>query len=411
MSTAATRNGSLKQARFNKDPTDVSSTPSQQTTTPFALATSFLKSHTASLHPETKTIVEKFHFEFIKLKSYVLTKKNLIQRMETEDDSTPRSCRLNFKLNPSDDISELPEFLELQGETTSLVNDLQKQLKKQVIKHTKMEVKAKEEKIKLHYIKAFCIITQALLAEIGITTGIDAKVHLIIDHLRQDVLKHSGLNHTEFLTKYMELYNIETMPNYALHQVIGADGAPTLAATVNPQDEKIFNHLKNFYVVTWDQYINQYTKNEIGLDIRKLHDDTFQTKKCKDVTMILESKMSADRRTLQALIKSEATIQTRTLQQELSEIKRSLNIPEKNNKRGKGGASRKNKNNPNRTTPRRGRSKERNTEARKNKADESNNASSGDKKNSSKKKKTRFKGKKKPDGRTRRSRSRSRRRH
>eukprot|EP00957_Ditylum_brightwellii_P116466 8883745-Ditylum_brightwellii.AAC.1 len=43
-------------------------------TTAFSVTTFYLKSQTALLHPETATIIEHFHTDFLKLQSFILRK-------------------------------------------------------------------------------------------------------------------------------------------------------------------------------------------------------------------------------------------------------------------------------------------------------------------------------------------------
>eukprot|EP00957_Ditylum_brightwellii_P122746 9360363-Ditylum_brightwellii.AAC.1 len=118
MASAATRQTSPKRTHFNEDPTDQTptTTPTAKKQMAFELPQSFLRSHTALLHPETVTIIQKFHLQCIKLKSFVLTKTTLLKMMESDEDFFPQSCRLNFTHNPSNIITEL------QNETMITVN-------------------------------------------------------------------------------------------------------------------------------------------------------------------------------------------------------------------------------------------------------------------------------------------------
>mmetsp|Transcript_34382 Transcript_34382/g.50347 ORF Transcript_34382/g.50347 Transcript_34382/m.50347 type:complete len:114 (+) Transcript_34382:705-1046(+) len=79
--------------------------------------------------------------------------------METDDNYIPKLCQLKFNLMSSVNTKELPGFKELKNKTVDIVLDLQKHLKAQVIKHTKLEIKAKQEHLKntslLHYGPSF----------------------------------------------------------------------------------------------------------------------------------------------------------------------------------------------------------------------------------------------------------------
>eukprot|EP00957_Ditylum_brightwellii_P192855 14683839-Ditylum_brightwellii.AAC.1 len=65
------------------------------------------------------------------------------------------------------------------------------------------------------------------------------------DHLHQDLLKHSGMLHTEFLTNYAVLHNIKTIPLYPTHTVPDKSSMSSQAIipTVNPSNTVLFCHV------------------------------------------------------------------------------------------------------------------------------------------------------------------------
>eukprot|EP00957_Ditylum_brightwellii_P066379 5039145-Ditylum_brightwellii.AAC.1 len=124
-------------------------------TTSFLVATSYLKSQTLLFHPETATIIKHFHTDFLKLQSFILRKDLQLKCFDTDEDFVPRSCRIKFSLNPSDNLKELTGFTELKDKCTELVNNLQQQLKQKVNKHLKLEIKQKKDMIKHHAATSF----------------------------------------------------------------------------------------------------------------------------------------------------------------------------------------------------------------------------------------------------------------
>eukprot|EP00957_Ditylum_brightwellii_P020617 1554770-Ditylum_brightwellii.AAC.1 len=171
--------------------------------------------------------------------------------METDKNYILQSCQVKFIHTMSIFIAELPAFQELRNKSITIINDLQQTLKQQVIKHTKLKTQARGEKLKQRFLKAFQVIIEAMLAKSNTTTGIDIKIHLVIDHLKQDLLKYSDLTHTEYLEQYMQLNNTKTMPNYPFHQGQDGNGNNTLMATIETHDQKIYNNLQHIYVGSW----------------------------------------------------------------------------------------------------------------------------------------------------------------
>ena len=416
MAPDATRS-SPKRTRFNDDVEEItdSTTTRNAPDTPFTVAKRHLRTTTASLHPETVTIIDKYHLEFIKHKSFILHKKKLLLSTEHDNDALPRSTRLKFKLNPSKEIAELPEFLELQQETLTVVQELQLKLKKQVIKHLKLEIKAKEENLKKLFADAIHTIIKVLLIELRLDdTLLHKKVNLTVDHLRQDLLKYSGLSHVEFFQLYIANHNLEDMPVYNLHQVVNSQGEFTLAPVVENKDKIIFTTLQNIFVTTWDIYIVQKEKNETSLAVKKFHDENLQSKSNEDVNMILENENSVDIKTLKTLIKTETSHQHQKLLREFKDMKKLLSHPPKKSQTGRA-RNDPSKNKQRASTPKkdttdtsteRGRRKEKskNTKGRAGESAKDGNAETTSKGTSKNKKNS-----KKSGGRTRRGKSRERR--
>eukprot|EP00957_Ditylum_brightwellii_P107012 8165255-Ditylum_brightwellii.AAC.1 len=96
------------------------------------------------------------------------------------------------------------------------------------------------------------------------------------------------------------------MPAYPFYQGQDANSINTLLSAVEPQDQKIYNHI------------------QISLEIQQLHDTTFTKEKAEDVNMILDGKTLVDKKTLQKLTKTEAINQSKTLQKELNILKKKV---------------------------------------------------------------------------------------
>eukprot|EP00957_Ditylum_brightwellii_P120033 9160108-Ditylum_brightwellii.AAC.1 len=77
------------------------------------------------------------------------------------------------------------------------------------------------------------------------------------DHLLQELLKHTGMSHTEFPTNYAVLHNIKTMPLYLTHTVPDelSMNSQAIVPTVNPSNTVLFRHIQNIYIVSWDKFL------------------------------------------------------------------------------------------------------------------------------------------------------------
>eukprot|EP00957_Ditylum_brightwellii_P150347 11448624-Ditylum_brightwellii.AAC.1 len=89
-------------------------------TSAYSVTTALSKSKTSLFHPETINTINRFYQEFIKLQSFILKKEIQLKWLATNEDLIPRSCQIKFALPPSNNLTRLNMFSELQDECTSL---------------------------------------------------------------------------------------------------------------------------------------------------------------------------------------------------------------------------------------------------------------------------------------------------
>eukprot|EP00957_Ditylum_brightwellii_P157782 12009186-Ditylum_brightwellii.AAC.1 len=73
-------------------------------------------------------------------------------------------------------------------------------------------------------------------------------------------------------------------------------------AAIEPQDQKIYNHLQNKYMLDHGKNRLSNLKNKRSLKTQQLHETTFAKEKAEDINMILDGKTLADKKTPQELI-------------------------------------------------------------------------------------------------------------
>jgi hypothetical protein len=115
-------------------------TPGQvKTYSPLRAAEDFIKSHIESLREGIAPLCLKKGNKFLSLHHQFFTKANTVIRMEQDDDYVPISARVDFKVKALKEAEELPEFIELQNETKTLIKTHQQSLKLLIIKSCTIE--------------------------------------------------------------------------------------------------------------------------------------------------------------------------------------------------------------------------------------------------------------------------------
>ena len=113
-------------APHSENPTAVSS---QGKTSPKALALEMITVHVESFLPVLNPILSNTGRQFIDLLHRRHNKQRQFDRMSADDETIPRSARIEFQLLAPKNVLERPDFIELQDATSQLVNDFKVSLK------------------------------------------------------------------------------------------------------------------------------------------------------------------------------------------------------------------------------------------------------------------------------------------
>ena len=389
MSTATdTNQPPNKRTRFSTDEDNTMSTIStDRVQPPKILAESFIRAAIASLHPIIATDVEKLGKEHLLLLSKRLHLDKATLRMVNDPDHIPTSARFKFELSCSDRVKDTPEYKALTDRTTEAINKAQTDLRKIIIDASKLEKTAITIEIQRHLVKAIRLITNAFLLSKNDTTPVDVMVYLVIRKHLDEIATHTPMNFATFVKIYKEVHTIETFPPsrrnsnnntttttsntnntsttststqpsvsryFANNQEATASaGNSTTASTsqtqqeeevtiVNPNIKKIKDTLEQIFVTAWSRFMEQQTKNEVAIELKKLSTTFFTTRSTSEATAAVDAEPPADKKELKELIRLETDEKTKVLVKQLNDMKKELSLlkSSKNSKqRGQGGAS------------------------------------------------------------------------
>ena len=432
MSTATdTTQQPNKRTRFSEnDPLSSSDTSSHKVQPPKILAESFLRATTSSLHPLIAPDIEKLGKEHLTL----LSKKNHLdkanQRLVDDKELIPSSARIKFELSVSDRVKEMPEYKALQESTVEVITEAHNKLKTQIITASKLEIKAITIELKHHLVKAIRLITNAYLLLNNDKTNVDEAVYILVSHHIHSMSIHIPMSLRDFIIIYKEVHTIDTFPPRSSSTNTTTTTRTTRTSTTptnnNPtvspfflqqhqqqqeetkQEEKqqepeiiiVSDHLKkvksvieDVFVTSWTRFLEQQSKNELSLQLKKLSTMFFTTRSTSEATAIVDAEPAADKKELKALIRLETISETKNLLKQLNDIKKQLNnltTSKNSTQRGNGSASVKktkttNKNSRNNKKKTPSSSKKNSGQNKKGKVVDNNNANDSGAKNSKKK--------------------------
>ena len=125
--------------------------------------------------------------------------------------------------------------------------------------------------------------------------------------------------------------------------------------------KKVKQVIEDVFVTSWSRFLEQQSKNELSLQLKKLSSTFFTTRSTSEATAIVDAEPAADKTELKALIRLECIDETKKLLKQLNDMKNELNNLKSSSKnsiqRGNGSASAKKTKTPNTVTNKNSRNK------------------------------------------------------
>jgi hypothetical protein len=197
-------------------------TPGQvKTYSPLRSAEDFIKSHIESLREGIAPLCLDKGKKILSPQHRYFTKANTVIRMEQDDDYVPISARVDFKVKALKEAKEIPEFIEIQNETKSLIKTHQKSLKLLIIKSCTIEEDYLDNAVNKHTAESIHdIVSLFLVAQEVNTSRTDTVTLAILEDHGESILRHVGLEPSTFISLYRSTLQV----NPALER---ADPAPS----------------------------------------------------------------------------------------------------------------------------------------------------------------------------------------
>ena len=366
-------NTPAKRTRF--DPAAAMPTGEDSTTavgkpssSPTAMAESFVRKHVQSLHPQIATILERLGLRHLKLLVKANNKAKHIRRMTDDQDFVPRSARVDFEFHVSKPAEESPEFTALREDTNDLITAFQRSLTQKILAATRLEHNILTRSVQDDLVESLRVVVQAFLI-VGekATDDIDASVYSLVHTYQDTLFEVVGLDLDAFVARYKTAHNIDSFPSAAAAAaaaaaagVATADGHDSdrddslgyvlagipPAPAVDPCLANIHRAIVSVFVEPWRLFLKQQRQNDIHLELKKLSTAHFTETATVDAAMDVDAEPAADRRHLGDLIRKATQDETRKLQRELQSVRSQLaavKLPPKNDQRGRppNGASKK----------------------------------------------------------------------
>ena len=349
MSNMTTSDAQMRNKRVRVDPT-VTTTPDlssaaavARSKVPKARASAAIAAHTATLLPQLSTILQNLGDAHLGLLHRYYNKSNQLRRMEPDDTIIPRSARLNFELSVPKSIMELPDFLLLQENVKSDLEQMKKSLRNHVISALKIEMAFYTSELKDHLTTVLHTATAALLIANGnATVNAHRAVANLISAHHTALFKHVCMSAEEFKLAYMKIHALPSFPvlndatappppstntqsQFFTQPSIPAPAPPpVVAATDTPQLDMIYRTICCIFIDPFDSYLEQHRANTIELALRKLAEEDLTVAATATAQLDVEQEASVSRTLLNELIGKETKKNTVKLSTEIDSLKQMI---------------------------------------------------------------------------------------
>mmetsp|Transcript_4370 Transcript_4370/g.9501 ORF Transcript_4370/g.9501 Transcript_4370/m.9501 type:complete len:447 (+) Transcript_4370:128-1468(+) len=343
--------------------------------TPIALAEAHIAGHVATLQPQLASILKRLGIQHVRLLIKAHHKNRQITKMN-DPEYVPRSAEINFNLNVARSVEQAEGFQAIKEDCTRLVADFRQSLKAKLRAVLQLEISCLQTQAVEDLAKAIRLTCQAFkTVDRSTTATADQLASALVSQHHAVLFKHVQCNVVDFGHRYCAAHNIDSFPVGAPAAAAPAAAAaaaapaaaagatasrhfggqaaaaaaapaamvveqPAAAAAPTPDVAAIKIAVEAVFVTAFNKYVEQMEKDELGLSLTKLEQEFFGETKTSAADSLLDQELPKTPEELQDLVRKEVA----------SALRQS-----KNSERGRGGASKKEKNRstPNNRRPRR----------------------------------------------------------
>ena len=344
MSSQTASGNQNQHKRVRIDPTaatipDTSSATTATSKVPKACAKAIIAANTATLLKPLATILENLGTRHLDLLHRLRNKSTQLSRMRSDDTIIPRSCRLKFELAVPKSVQELPDFIQLAGDTNTDIDKMKLQLKLRVLQALEIEIKVFRVELNDHLSVVIHRATTAMLISLDM---VNLNPHRVVAHLlstyHEDLLKHIPATLEEFKTLYVKTHTLPSFPSINAPSSTPPSNTTsrfftqpgTQQATQEEVAEDIPNlalinrNLCSFFTAPFTSYLQQERDNEIDLRMKKFVEEELTVQATTDAQMDVEAEDSVSRDLLNELVQKETKKNNSKLQAEVNSLKQAL---------------------------------------------------------------------------------------
>ena len=357
-----TNNATNKRVRITSDPPLSNTEPTRPSPieAPKKLLLSFIRGHLASLPPSLQPILETSSITHSNLLIKAWNKNKQIERMMTDKEYIPKSCRIEFKLSMSKEATKNSAYEDLKNETDNLIAGMRTSLKNQVIKAARIEL------VTLHTALITDLATSIrLIVDSFYTTRVDGitvdqvTAKMVYKH-HADLFTHLECSLDIFKDIYVSTHKLTGFPLQATSTQATRVPGPTRSAyfsqpsqplaiadeddeeladveidtsnNYEPPDNVIiddiiaraFANIYKLFITAWDQYTTQCDKNVESIRLKKIYDLHMKAASTDEYSKIADGERSADQAQLHELISKMSDEKNKTLINKLTRLQKEM---------------------------------------------------------------------------------------
>jgi hypothetical protein len=202
-----------------------------------------------------------------------------------------------------------------------MVNTYRKQLRKQVIKSLKIEVKSFEDDLRDHFTTTVRLIAKSFLIAEKKSDDVDQQISTTMDFFLTTLTTNYPMTSVEFSKLYKKIHVLETFPPPPQ-----TDGNPLLnQPDIVPDDITwLNNNITAAFVTPWTCYKEQEESNMVTLKLKHLSSGYFLDRDTATAVSTVDLEPAADKPELSALIRKETNAEHKALRKEIHSLRQQI---------------------------------------------------------------------------------------
>ena len=301
---------------------------------PKGCALTSVSTFVVTLRRHLSPIVKKAAESHMDLLHKLMSKMIQYEKMDDDSDFIPRSARLvNFEFRVTKKVENSPEFLAIQADTDTLVQEFRQALKQKIRQTLKIEIDLLRTEFYEHLCTSFHLVVQAFLITEQAALDPHKVVSTMTHYYFKDMWDQLDLELEEFYKVYKTTHALETFP-FPIDDLAPATEDEALdmdeennreeASTTRLTSIKAKTLIVGAFANPVLAYFTRIEEIKVDISLKKLHTSNTLEEATDATATRLDAEVSVNNDLLEDIIQKKVAARTKNLLSEIGQLKKQM---------------------------------------------------------------------------------------